>query len=111
MAMTHYFFSEAGNELHKHIKEHNITVSDIADKLTNILLVNCLEKSTPEAWANALKAFKEVKERFDVLSQFDHSIFPDFTLIKSLEDLSKLPYNDEVANKSYEMGMKFRSTA
>jgi hypothetical protein len=49
MAMTHYYFSLVGNDLHKHIKERNITASEVADSLTNFLLVNCLEKSKPEA--------------------------------------------------------------
>lgn len=57
MALAHYYFADIGNDLHKHIKSYNISVSDIADKLTNYILVNCLEHGSEEARQRALKAF------------------------------------------------------
>ena len=111
MAVTHYYFAEQGTKLHEHIKTHNISISLIADKLTNTILVNCLNSSTPEARASALKAFKDIKDSYDYSELFPSTIFPDYTRLLSDDDLNKLAYDESIANKSYEMGIKFRSTA
>jgi len=50
-----------------------------------------------------MKAFIEVKETFD-LSGVDKTIFPDYHLLHTIEDISKLPFNEEIANKSYVFG-------
>jgi hypothetical protein len=59
-----------------------------------------------------LKAFLSVKETYSTLfDEFDAEIFPNFKAFETLADISNLPFNEEIANKSYIMGVKFRATA